>query len=102
LHIKRAKHFLIFKCICFDFLALLLNTKPKKKPLNAKEGGLGKGSVAGIVVAVLVIVIVAVSAFVWRHYKGFTLCRKSKERSTNSLPNGNGYQAIVSSEDERV
>ena len=29
LHIKRAKHFLIFKCIFFDFLALLLNTKPK-------------------------------------------------------------------------
>ena len=86
----------------FRFSSSISEYQAQRKPPNAKEGGLGKGSVAGIVVAVLVIVIVAVSAFVWRRYKGFTLCRKSEERSTNSLSNGRGYQAIVVSEGARV
>ena len=86
----------------FRFSSSISEYQAQRKPPNAKEGGLGKGSVAGIVVAVLVIVIVAVSAFVWRRYKGFTLCRKSEERSTNSLSNGHGYQAIVGSEEARV
>ena len=86
----------------FRFSSSIAEYQAQRKPPNAKEGGLGKGSVAGIVVAVLVIVIVAVSTLVWRYYKGFTLCRKSEERSTNSLPNGNGYQAIVGSEEARV
>lgn len=59
----------------FRFSSSVAEYQAEKKPSNAKEGGLGKGSVAGIVVAVLVIVIVAVSAFIWRNYKGFTLCR---------------------------
>ena len=86
----------------FRFSSSISEYQAQRKPPNAKEGGLGKGSVAGIVVAVLVIVIVAVSAFVWRRYKGFTLCRKSEECSTNSLSNGHGYQAIVVSEEARV
>lgn len=86
----------------FRFSSSIAECQAQRKPPNAKEGGLGEGSVPGIVVAVLVIVIVTVSAFVWRRYKGFTLCRKKEERSTNSLPNGNGYQAIVGSEDARV
>ena len=86
----------------FRFSSSTAEYQAQMKPRSTEGGGLGKGSVAGIVVAVLVIVIVALSALVWRHYKGFTLCRKSEERSTNSLSNGHGYQAIVGSEEARV
>ena len=86
----------------FRFSSSIAEYQAQIKPRSTEGGGLGKGSVAGIVVAVLVIVIVAVSAFVWRRYKGFTLCRKSEERSTNILFNGNGYQAVVSNEEAGV
>lgn len=86
----------------FRFSSSFAEHQAQRKPPNANEGGLGKGSVAGIVVAVLVIVIVAVSTFVWRRHKGFTLCRKNEECATTSLINGDGYQAIVGSEEARV
>ena len=86
----------------FRFSGSIAEYQAQIKPRSIEGGGLGKGSVAGIVVAVLVIEIVAVSAFVWRRYQGFTLCRKSEECSTNSLSSGHGYQAIVVSEEARV
>lgn len=87
----------------FDIFSSIAEYQAQIKPRSTKRGGLGKGSVAGIVVAVLVIGIVSVSAIAWRRYKGFNLCRKKKESLTRSLDNGRGYDSIGSDDlEERV